>query len=218
MLDRQNDQLGEGLLRAWSPNDYRLAGLGPDSLWVWDISNDTVQRSPEKIARHPEWFQAIAWRPDGKAIAVGLQDGSIHVYDSRTLETISKWKLLEQSIHHIAWNQEGNEIAVSSAHPSILILDAKSGQVVHHLDGHAFEVWGIDWSPNGDRLASAGADGQVIIWEPNKSRALVSFRLDSEVRSVRWSHDGKKLAAVSQSGQVKVWSAEIGYHLEASSH
>ena len=107
-------------------------------------------------------------------------------------------------------------MAVSAAHPSIRLVDAATGEIRHQLEAHAFEVWGLDWSPDGGRLASAGADGQVIVWDPRHQRALVSFRLDSEVRSVAWSHDGKKLAAVGQKGMVKLWSAEIGYRLESA--
>lgn len=212
----QNDKLGFGLLRAWNPVDYRLAGVGPDSLWVWDVSNDTVIRSSEKLTNHPDSFKAIAWRPDGQVIAVGLQNGSLHLIDTQSLKTISKLKPFEGAIHHIAWNPEGTEMAVSAAHPSIRLVDAATGEIRHQLEAHAFEVWGLDWSPDGGRLASAGADGQVIVWDPRHQRALVSFRLDSEVRSVAWSHDGKKLAAVGQKGMVKLWSAEIGYRLESA--
>ena len=213
-LIRRNDKLGLGLLRAWSPGDHRLAGVGPDSLWVWDLATDAVTRSSEVLTNGPDSFNAIAWRPDGEAIAVGLTDGNLHIIDTKDLKTISKWKPFERSIHHIAWNKEGTEVAVSSAHPSIRLMDVNSGEIRHQLEGHAFEVWGLDWSPDGSRLASAGADGQVIVWDPSNRSSLVSFRLDSEVRSVAWSHDGRKLAAVGQKGLVKIWSAEIGYGIE----
>jgi eukaryotic-like serine/threonine-protein kinase len=206
--DATNEQLGYGILRVWSPIDYRLAGNDSRSLWIWDVKANRVQRSAEILAQdNPDSFRAITWSPDGKQIAIAANSNWLYLFDSETLDCQARFQPTTTRIHGITWSPDGKLLAVAAAQPAAVILSVETGELVKTLDGHSYEVRAIAWSPDGNRIATGGADRQLIVWNPDWESPVVSMEFDSEVRSVAWSHNNKMLAGISQNGQLKLWKA-----------
>ncbi len=203
-----NEQLGYGILRVWSPIDYRLSGNDSKGLWIWNVQTKAVQRSEKPITPGgPDSFKAIAWSPDGKLIAVVANVGNLYLVDSETLECKYEYKPTTATIHAVAWSPDSKYLVVAAAQPSAIIVAAETGDVVKRLDAHSYEVRSVAWSKDGKRIATGGADRQLMVWNPDWELPVLSMEFDSEVRSVGWSHDNRMLAGLSQNGQLRLWKA-----------
>jgi WD40 repeat protein len=203
-----NEQLGYGLLRVWSPTDYRLSGNDSKGLWVWNVETNAVQRTAEAITEGgPDAFKAIAWSPDGKQIAVVANAYRLYIVDAETLECKHQFQPTTTTIRALAWSPDSKFLAVAAAQPSAIIVSVETGDIVKKLDAHSYEVRSVAWSKDGQRIATGGADRQLMVWNPDWELPVLSMEFDSEVRSVAWSHDNRILAGLSQNGQLRLWKA-----------
>src|SRR5262249_28741481 len=72
-------------------------------------------------------------------------------------------------------------------------------------------VFAVAWSPDGKQLASGSADLNVIAWDSQTGRKLVTMRgHHGWVEAVVWSPDGQRLASAGTDNSVRVWDPRTG--------
>ena len=94
---------------------------------IWDAESDI---SPEELLQLKSPAQEIAWSPDGKSVAFGLED-SVVLWDiEQSKETIHQF---ESPTREIAWSPDGRLIAFE-LEGSIVLWDIERNETIHSLE------------------------------------------------------------------------------------
>ncbi|MEZ0229975.1 MAG: WD40 repeat domain-containing protein, partial [Planctomycetota bacterium] len=147
-------------------------------------------------------FDALAWSPDGKLLALGGRDNAIRVWN---VEERKETRLLghEGWVTGLAWSPDGKTLWSASADRSVRAW--QSGKATKKLEGHRNFIELLACSPDGKLVASWSRDGLLKLWDAATGKERLSRHL--LVAAFAFSPDGQALAVAS--GQaVSAWSAE----------
>lgn len=164
-------------------------------------------------ARHLAWqgsLISLAWSPDGKIIACGSQDSSVHFWrlssgqDSEMSGYPSKPKVL-------AWDRESKLLA-TAGDSLITVWDFRrkgpEGTEPMQLEAHVSLCTRLAFCPRSSLLASGSQDTSVLIWEPRKRKLPRAYGLlDAEVTGLTWDPEHHTIIAADASGSVCAWRA-----------
>ncbi|HET8841773.1 MAG TPA: hypothetical protein VFN35_09915, partial [Ktedonobacteraceae bacterium] len=121
----------------WSPDGKRVAlatyagtiTKEPDGSLKGDHYTYTVQvidmLTGQEISTyqgHTKQIFLLAWSPDGKRIASGGEDQTLHIWDASTGKQISVSQSYSRTLYAAAWSPDGKQIALGGEH---LTLDIK---------------------------------------------------------------------------------------------
>jgi WD40 repeat protein len=198
---------------AFSPDSRYLASAQWDmrvgTVVVWDLRDGReVRRIP-----HSGFVQTVVFDFDGKRLASGGGDGSVHLWVVQTGDEILRLKGHSAGIRSLAFSPDGKRIA-SGGGSELRLWDTRTGQQIMALKGYealkgpADSVMGLTFSTDGRRLCSGGSDGSLVVWEAwegNASRVLKGHE-DRAISAV-FSLDGRRLASSGADGTVRLWDA-----------
>ncbi|MEP7242137.1 MAG: WD40 repeat domain-containing protein [Gammaproteobacteria bacterium] len=207
------DGAGE-LLHKFEPHETSIAAIAWDKPGR-DLAAATqgavcVHRiePPQFTQRRFPWPAACltaAFSPNGKVLASGMQDGTLHFWmlttgkDSQMRGYPSKVTLTE-------WSANSRYLATASA-SAVVLWDfggkGPEGSQPLELTGHTERISHLAFHPSGPWLVSAGRDWRISLWHPGKETKAVDAHLTSgEVTAVRWSPDGSRLAVGDAKGRL----------------
>jgi hypothetical protein len=174
--------------------------------------------APAQVALVANWIAAgaagpktqqlysLAWRPDGKAYAMGgykrvlFSDGS------------PEWTGLSEAVRAIAYSADGALLAAAGGIPGrrgeIVIFGGKT------LAGHADCIYALAISPDGKTLATASYDKLIKLWDVATGTEIRTLQdhIDA-VYALAFTPDGKQLVSASADRTVKVWNPATGERL-----
>jgi WD40 repeat protein len=162
---------------------------------------------------HVNRVTATVWSPDGKYIASGSMDTTVHVWDASVTDHFHLFIYHghSQGVFALAWSPDGRAIASGSADKTIQVWDPFTGLNRITLNGHSDTITSLSWSPDGKQLASASLDGSVRIWDLTSRQQKYSYSGHTAgVTEVAWSPDGKYIASSSSDKTVHVFNSANG--------
>ncbi len=163
--------------------------------WAVDLLNqNSPTKFPEEVSRRlkagdvslTETLEAIAAgssggmavSPDGQMIAVGGEDGPIHVWNGRTSALIAVLKGHEARVSSVSFSPDGGHLASGSWDNSILIWDLTNPSTApFKINGHEDGVIGVAFSPDGKTLYSRSFDGTVKLWDVTDGKILSVLKM-----------------------------------------
>jgi WD40 repeat protein len=159
---------------------------------------------------------ALAWSPDGKMLAHGNQDSTVHFWYYDDARDMQMWGY-RTKVRELAWDHTSRHLATGGG-PVVCIWDTRAsdrgpeGSRPVMLEGHDEEstLTALAYQSRGFLLASAGTDGRVFLWQPTNARGpqVGAFEFPGAEASVlAWSPDDRSLAAGSGTGVVAVFRA-----------
>ncbi|KAF7978475.1 hypothetical protein HWV62_45603 [Athelia sp. TMB] len=171
---------------------------------------------------HATAVRSAAFSPDGRRIASGSDDGSVHIWDAETgLLVAAPIHGHAVAVYSIVFSLGGHRMASGSSDGTVCIWDAEKGVLVAGpFIGHTGTVYSVAFSPDGRRLASGSADRTVRIWDvENVVLATGPFEGHTDwVRSVAFSPDGRRVVSGSDDGTALIWDVEAARHAAVSEH
>jgi WD40 repeat protein/serine/threonine protein kinase len=197
---------------SWSPDGRRLAtaNWSDKSVGLWDpVTGKEVQAR----LRHPAQVYSVAFRPDGRRLAMGDGGSRVIVWDSLAGQPAFTLTGAGNEWNALCWSPGGRCLATSASGFTVKIWDGESGKELGKLAGHTANVSALRWSPDGRRLASADRNLTLKIWDTATYSELRTVR-DSLVESfggaVCWSPDSRYVAAGCHDLAIRVWDAGSG--------
>jgi WD40 repeat protein len=181
------------LALAWAPDSRRLATAANKGLYLWEVGG----QAPAQLMAFPGAPVVLGWRPDGKALAVGTQDGFLQVWrqagagsgHARRMAGSSQLTMrgYPAKVTCLDWHPTRSRVATAGGQDVVLweIPTVGEGEPTP-LRLHRTAVTALTYSPDGNLLASGDRDGRVCFWRDGDT-LLQSVSLDAEISAAAWN-------------------------------
>ncbi|AEE86199.1 Transducin family protein / WD-40 repeat family protein [Arabidopsis thaliana] len=189
------------------------------TVYLWDASTGSTSELVT-IDEEKGPVTSINWAPDGRHVAVGLNNSEVQLWDSASNRQLRTLKGGHQSrVGSLAWN---NHILTTGGMDGLIINNDVRirSPIVETYRGHTQEVCGLKWSGSGQQLASGGNDNVVHIWDrsvaSSNSTTQWLHRLEehtSAVKALAWCPFQANLLATGGGGgdrTIKFWNTHTG--------
>ncbi|CAF97287.1 unnamed protein product, partial [Tetraodon nigroviridis] len=177
---------GEGVILQHDPS--KLSAEASDIDKLIRASNDIKH----KLSPHTD----LSWKPDGKAVAIGNEDGCIEVYQAPSLKLLCSIQQHHKIINVLRWHHEHSSppqlhglLASGSANAVVYVHDLRSivedppeSPVVltephRRLCGHTAKITGLAWSPHHEaRLVTVSYDGTAQVWDVLQEAPVCNYQ------------------------------------------
>jgi WD40 repeat protein len=201
---------------AFSPDGRSLAITSDLHTKIWDLATRQARLS---LPGH-----VVAFRPDGKLLALGCGDSLVRLGAvgsepprGKTLSLFPKG----MTIIKVAFTPEGRYLATADQDRTVYVLRLAERSEVYEvpppmvelqpkttLPAHEGAVTLTAFSGDGKSLSSAGKDGVLKLWSAadGKERWHLTAH-DGGVRVLAMTGDGKTLATAGFDGVIRLWDA-----------
>ncbi|TUJ91749.1 Gem-associated protein 5 [Bagarius yarrelli] len=185
---------------------YSCAGEGvifqhdPRKLSDEATNIDKLIRDSNDIKHNLSPHTDLSWKPDGKILAVGNEDGSIDVYEAPSLKLLCTVQQHHKLINTLRWNHQHSTqpelhclLASGSSNALVYIHDLRAAivkpsespalvtEAFRTLSGHTNKITGLEWSPHHHARL-------VTVWDVLKQEPVCNYRGHSgRVLCVQWS-------------------------------
>ena len=150
---------------------------------------------------------AIATSPDGRRLAHGNQDASVHFWDLRRGTELEMWGYATK-VRQLAWRHDGLLLATGGG-TAITVWSfagrGPAGTRPDELDHHTEPITWLGFQPHSPLLASTAQDGFAALWKPGSDDVpLAVVAVDDQITTAAWSPDGDRLAIAGANGTVAI--------------
>lgn len=153
--------------------------------------------------------QSVVFSPDGKRLALGMENGQVSIWDFVTGRLLRRFQQHSASagIMVLCFSHDGLFLASGGYDDLVVLYDLRKG-VSTRLEGHTDRVFGLAFAPDDKTLVSTSWDGSIRFWSlANKQVALMLTPEGGGENSVAFSPDGNLMATCGSDGTARLWPA-----------
>ncbi|PKY04778.1 WD40 repeat-like protein [Aspergillus campestris IBT 28561] len=199
-----------------------FVGAGEEIL-CWDIKKGELLGKWRDSACKAQ-VTAITHSPtDEDIFAVGYEDGSIRVWDSRTATVIISFNGHKTAITEIAFDSTGARIASGSKDTDIIVWDLVAEVGLFKLRGHTDQVTSLHFltpslemlnaaglSEHAGFLITTGKDSLIKVWDLASQHCIETHVAQSngECWGLGLSPDQSGCITAGNDGELRVWSID----------
>ena len=122
----------------------------------------------------------LAFRPDGKKLAIASADKTIRIIDMETLQLQKTLLSHADFVNAIAWSKDGTKLVSASRDKSAKVFNAETGQLLISYQGHGNTVRGVFMLPDGQQVVSTGSDKKIHRWNVSDAKKIAEVSLGGE--------------------------------------
>ncbi|GMM44048.1 ubiquitin-protein transferase activating protein [Pichia kluyveri] len=201
-------------LISWS-NENLLAIALNKSVYCWNANDGKV-----KLITECEFIiTSIKWSPDDYYLSIGLDNGSIEIWD---IETVTKLRTMKFNLNNRISSQSWNEhfLTIGLRNGEIFNNDVRiSNHLTNKFENHLGEICGLEWRNDGIQLASGGNDNIVNIWDYRKSKPIFTKTAhNAAVKAISWCPTQTNLLATGGGSSCKMihfWNSNTGCRINS---
>jgi WD40 repeat protein len=159
----------------------------------------------------------LAYRPDGRRIATGQSDGTVHQWDSSTGNPVgSVLKGHSRSVKAVAYTPDGQWIASAGVDGTMRLWNANTGAALNPDPQRVAPLDTVDVSPDGRMILTAGANDTVQQWDPRSGRLVSTMPVlpdnSAIITHVTFDRSGKLWAASGNQGSLAIYDTTGKLH------
>ncbi|MEO0947562.1 MAG: WD40 repeat domain-containing protein [Cyanobacteria bacterium J06641_5] len=157
-------------------------------------------------------FDALAFSPDGEAVASGNYVGQIALFDMHDGRELIDIDAHDRIIFQVAFHPNNQYLASSSLELDVKLWDLQTQKVVRTFSvPTATEVVAITFSPDGRYLAGGDFNGGLWLWDAETGQLLRGYAGHrNPVHALEIGPEGKFLFSGSLDKTIKVWDLQTG--------
>lgn len=221
----------------WTSKDRTGTGAGQaitaanEEVLCWDIKKgELISRWKDERCSYSA--TAIAQSAvDKDMFAVGYEDGSIRIWDSKIATVIVNFNGHKSAITHLAFDKSGVRLASGSKDTDIIVWDLVAEVGLYKLRGHKDQITGIKFlepeaklqDEDGNQamvlsdeelsdgfLLSTGKDSLLKLWDLSSKHCIETHisQTNGECWALGVSPDLSGCITAGNDGELKVWSLD----------
>src|SRR5262249_4490552 len=134
------------------------------TLRLWDAEKGTPLAVLE--GGDASGLESVVWSPDGNLLATSAVNGTIRLWDVKTLKVRHVLTAHTSEIDSTAFSPGGKTLASGCKDKTLRFWDVQSGSLKQTLTGFETRIESLAYSPDGKLLAagSGGAESLVRLW------------------------------------------------------
>jgi WD40 repeat protein len=195
---------------AFSPDGSLLASVGGNPAPVvrlWQVATGQLVLTTPPV---PGIAWCMAFSPDGKTLAAGLESGEVRLWDATTGREGAALAGHGGQVRWLGFHPDGRSLAAAGHWPgnAVYVWDLESRTLRHRLPGHGSAVLTGAWRADGRLLITAGStDGTVRLWDlaGDRPRSRVLPLIPPNVprlHGIALSPEGRHLAVGHPNGTI----------------
>ncbi|MCB0126585.1 MAG: NACHT domain-containing protein, partial [Caldilineaceae bacterium] len=147
----------------------------------------------------------IAVSQNGRLLAAGSSDGSIHIWHTADFQLANVLRLHTQGVQSIQFSHDGTMLA-SGGHDGLLCLwQVDTGKLITTLPKQGKSIISFAFSRDDRVIAAATTDELVHLWDWQRGQEVRTLAVSATVTDMALSPDGQWLACVGDEQLIKVW-------------
>jgi WD40 repeat protein len=158
----------DGSVKHFAEDMGRLLAVLPDgecAIWgegtlrprLWDPASGRTRTASHSGQRNS--IHALALSPDGKILATASADGTIMLWDRKSIECLFQLYGHTRDVATVAFSPDGRTLATGGFDRLVRLWDVASHAEIASLGGHSRGIVNLAFSPDGLTLASVGQNG-----------------------------------------------------------
>jgi WD40 repeat protein len=189
---------------AWRPKALELAAAGNGGVRLHRA--DASSAAQEFSVRGA--CLTARWNPDGRILAAGMQDGSVHLWYVAS-GTESQMQGYGSKVFATEWSANGRYLA-TTAGSAVIVWDfggkGPEGSRPLQLSSHSDRITALASRPTGNWLVSAALDRRLLLWRVGASDTPQDAHLlADECTVLRYSRAGDRLVAGDARGGLSIF-------------
>jgi WD40 repeat protein len=141
-----------------------------------------------KTYKLPGAVQCLDWHPNGKLLAIALDDSPVQVLNFET----GKFLSLDETIasRALAWNTDGSLLAVGSYNNALQIW-SKEGKLLRSIDkDNSKTPLGVDWHPTKNIVLTVSDKIRLFDTSGTVLKSIKHRNEETIILTVKWHPDG----------------------------
>ncbi|KAI1132765.1 WD40-repeat-containing domain protein [Nemania abortiva] len=188
----------------------------------WDTEFETIGWNISRV-------DVVAFSPDGKMLASGLNDKTVRLWDTETGVRKQTLKAHTDKIGAVAPSPDNKMLASGSWDKTVHLWNTQNGTHIRTLEGPGHTVPSIVFSPNGKILAFSSYEipsppwdigtgtheSTVWLWDTGTGTHRQTLKGHTDfITAVAFSSDNRMLASSSEDNTLRLWDVETGTHVQ----
>jgi WD40 repeat protein len=233
---------------AYSPDGKVLASGGEDcSIKLWDCASEKEIASLDPPEGHfnfahpegtvydpldgktPPFIYSFSFSADGKTLAVGSLDRSVHLWDVAKKKQRLKIELdysdpqfhIGNDVFGVAISLDNKSVACASFDGVARLWSSSTGRLIREVGKLSGIAYSVAFSPDGNALAAGGENGVVKVWDLKKKELKYTLtRPGTDIHAIAISPDGRYLVSAGgglltsdAAGELILWDFQTGKEL-----
>ena len=195
-----------GLTTLSDPVRHSITIQAVDMQGDWHQAYFTLWQLPPhhigSIRGHTGSVNAVAFSPDGSAVASVSDDGALKLWNVASQQNMAALEAHEQSVTAVAFSPDGRTLASGGWDGTVKLWDAATRQTTATLQHD--KIVSMAYAPDGSEIAAASGNRDLMLWNM-KTHETIDALTRFQVTSAAYSPDGSTLAAATQSSGIRLW-------------